>query len=220
MQHQPPARQGSNTVLVATLVAVSMTLLFVLLSFLFLRDSSGDAASDVTATTTTTVLGTPTTPVATTAAPAPPTTAAPAPQTTAAPAPQTTAAPAPQTTAAPAPLPPGSGALCGESDSSPVRSCTLKVSLRAKTPAYQESIELQAGDKISVQLSDLGGLTDPVLEIFDPSGNPIGYNDNIDGASSDASLTVVANVYGLYSIQYRSAIGAPSGQARLDINVN
>ena len=82
MQHQPPARQGSNTVLVATLVAVSMTLLFVLLSFLFLRDSSGDAASDVTATTTTIVLGTPTTvpgttttPVATTAAPAPQTTA-------------------------------------------------------------------------------------------------------------------------------------------------
>ena len=56
----------------------------------------------------------------------------------------------------------GPGVPCGPSGPSPVRGSALNVYIPAEPDFGQERIELRAGDKISVQLSDIGGLTDQV----------------------------------------------------------
>jgi molecular chaperone DnaK len=161
-------------------------------------------------------------PVAT-AAPAPVATAAPAPVATAAPAPVATAAPVPQTTAAPAPPPTGPGVPCGPpgpSGPSPFQNFAVNVNIPASPSLNSDLIELRDGDTISVSLVDLGGGTDPVLELFDPCGYSIAYNDDVSGASDDAGLTVVVNDFGDYTIAFQSFPGAPAGQGQLGITVN
>jgi hypothetical protein len=96
----------------------------------------------------------------------------------------------------------------------------VNVNIPASPSLNSDLIELRDGDTISVSLVDLGGGTDPVLELFDPCGYSIAYNDDVSGASDDAGLTVVVNDFGDYTIAFQSFPGAPAGQGQLGITVN
>jgi hypothetical protein len=193
-----------------------MALLFVLVYFLFLQDSSdGGVAIESTTTTapgvTTTVPGATTTPAVTTVPAATPTTvgAAPAPQPTAAPAPQPTAAPAPPATTDPCLTP------------TPPQNFPLSVTIPFQPDFLAEQFALVPGDVLRLDINDVFGLgIDSFLRVLDPNGNPVGSNDDKQPGDLMSALSVTAQLCGLYTAEIDAFQGSADGDAQMTVSVN
>ena len=87
-------------------------------------------------------------------------------------------------------------------------------------PATDEiSIQLFTGDSIRVQGLAAGGSADPLIELFDPSGTSVTFDDDALGLpDAEFTFTVVDN--GQHKLSFTSVGGNPADFIIINIFVN
>ena len=204
-----PPTNNSNTVIAVLLAIVTMLLIFALVFFLFLRDSSdGNADNGASSTTSmsaaSTVPSVTAVPVATTVLSA--TTVLANPATTAAAAPAATAAPALASTVAPA-APPATLDPCVETGNVFLTGLTVddpEVTAKVESPGWVRSFQMQvdAGDRLRVFVRQVDF---PVgVKVSDSSGVSLGSNFPQGG---NAELIVQVQVSGLHNVEVFADLG-------------
>ncbi len=94
--------------------------------------------------------------------------------------------------------------------SQPVGDATiLEGTIDRRNPSVDFSLELQSGDTVTLTTAAQSDALDTTLELLDPSGDSVGYNDDIDLASGDYNSQIVytADATGEYTVRVGSFTG-------------
>lgn len=84
---------------------------------------------------------------------------------------------------------------------------------------YIEPIQLLAGDRIAVQLLDADDGTDPTVQLLDPSGASVAFDDDSGQGPLDAAIDVVVASSGEFKI-VATSINSVSGMIYFQLLVN
>ena len=118
-----------------------------------------------------------------------------------------TPTPTPTATAAPIPV-------------FPLRPGSIEGNINDVQPRLRYSFEANAGDSVSLLMENTSGDLDPLLFLYDPTGELLERNDDLQTGNRDAQIAITLTRSGMYTVEAARFEGVPtSGTFRLTLTV-
>ncbi len=102
----------------------------------------------------------------------------------------------------------------------PLRPGSVEGNINDTVPRLRYSFEANSGDSVSLRMENTSGDLDPLLFLYDPTGELLERNDDLQTGNRDAQIAITLTRSGTYMVEAARFEGVPtSGTFRLTLTV-